>query len=438
MTLNLKGALRSILLPALLVAVLFSACSKDDHQDNNENNASNYSAEVIEKWMVMQQRLMKNAVGIPNHSLGRQFAYSGIAALESMSPGLKPNYMMLRKWNGISGLPHAQGGTEYHYPSSANAALAEINRLMFPNANAADKAAIDSLEHALKVGFLETQTATIVHQSGDFGKAVAVAVYNWSESDGYKNTTPYTIPVGPGLWKPTPPANANPATPYWGLNRPVIKHSTDNTMPPPPPLYSTEPGRPFYEMVKEVYTASQNLTTDQKEMAIFWRDVPGTTTPGHWLSILRQVINQTDAPLDKAALAYALCGGALNDAFISVFKAKYHYNLVRPITYIREVMEIGNWNSFIGTPAHPEYPSAHSSCSAAIAGAMEKLFGNNIGTFTDHTYDYLGLPARTYSTLTSIGDEAGRSRLYAGIHYSMSIDEGLKQGKKVANNIFKN
>jgi hypothetical protein len=43
---------------------------------------------------------------------------------------------------------------------------------------------------------------------------------------------------------------------------------------------------------------------------------------------------------------------------------------------------------------------------------------------------------RTYSSYTAIGEEAGMSRLYAGIHYLPAIQAGLNQGKKVAANIF--
>ena len=65
---------------------------------------------------------------------------------------------------------------------------------------------------------------------------------------------------------------------------------------------------------------------------------------------------------------------------------------------------------------------------------MKDIFGN-IGSFTDHTYDYLGFAPRTYSSITAIGEEAGKSRLYAGIHYQQSIDAGLAEGRKVAANI---
>jgi hypothetical protein len=172
-------------------------------------------------------------------------------------------------------------------------------------------------------------------------------------------------------------------------------------------------------------------------MAMFWRDVPGATSPGHWLSIVQQAVQQKGASLEKAALAYALTGAAINDGLICCFKAKYQYNLVRPITYIRDVMGHSSWTPYLTTPAHPEYVSAHANLSGAAAAVLENLFGN-VHSFTDHTYDYLSFAPRTYSSFTAIGEEAAQSRLYAGIHYQPSISAGLTQGRKVAANIFNN
>ena len=422
-------------LGTILAVVLLAQCKKEDGL--NEHRPSNESSEVIQKWMSLQIRLMKNTTGVPNQAFSRHFGYSGVAAFESIAPGIPGNSIWKNKWNGLTGLPAADNSANYYYPANVNAAMAAINRSFFPNANAADKATIDSLESALNQGFLTTQPLAKITKSNDFGKAVAAAVFAWSETDGYKNANaPYTVPTGPGLWKPTPPTNAAPATPHWGNNRTIVTGSTLNTLPPAPPAYSTDPSSPFYLMVKKVYDASQTLTEDQKAMAMFWRDVPGTSSPGHWLSILAVTVNKTNAKLDKAALAYALTGAAVNDGLISCWKGKFQYNLLRPVTYIRETMGHGEWNSYIGTPAHPEYPSAHSSRSGAAAGVLEKLFGN-VGTITDHTYDYLGYAPRSYSSFNAIAEEAGISRLYAGIHFQPAIDQGLLLGNKVADNIFR-
>jgi hypothetical protein len=417
-----------------LLLLLTTSCKKNDHP--HHGGSPSHPADVLDRWMTLQLRLMRNATGIPNQAFSRHFAYSGVAALEALTPDLPGRARWTPKWNGVTGLPSPERFKKYHTPASVNAAMATINRAMFTNASVADKAAIDSLEGAIKQQFI-SQKASVIAASESFGKAVANAVYNWSETDGYKYAnTPYTVPAGPGLWKPTAPAFSAPATPFWGQNRTLISGSIAGAQPAAPPAYSIDPTSAFYQMVKEVYDASQVLTDDQKAMAIFWRDVPGATSPGHWLSILQQVVRQDKAPLHKAALAYALTGIAINDALIACFKTKYQHNLVRPITYIREVMGHAAWNSFIGTPAHPEYVSAHSSLSAAAAAVLEKLFGN-CGSFTDHTYDYLALTSRSYPSYTAIGDEAGKSRLYGGIHYTVSINAGLVQGRKVAENIFK-
>lgn len=418
---------------------LLTGCKKWDDVGHwphgKQDDPADFSSQVIEKWMSLQLRLMRNATGIPNHGFSRQYVYAGIAAWESIAPGMPGSQQLNKKWNGLSNLPQAGNNPKHYWPANANAALAAINRSLFPNATAADKTAIDSLENALLESFRNKAPNSRLQTSIQFGKAVAASVYNWAETDGYKKANdPYTPPVGPGLWKPTPPTNGAAATPYWGNNRPVVKNSLWNTTPAAPPAYSTDPNSVFYKMVKQVHDVYQTLTTDQKNMATYWRDIPGVSSPGHWLSILLQTIRKTKTSLPKAALAYALTGAAANDALIGCFAVKYKVNLVRPITYIRETIGYGDWNAFINTPAHPEFPSAHSALSGGVARVIETLF-KNVHQITDHTYDYMGLSPRTYSSFTAIAEEAGVSRLYGGIHYQHSIDAGLQQGFKTGANI---
>jgi hypothetical protein len=63
-------------------------------------------------------------------------------------------------------------------------------------------------------------------------------------------------------------------------------------------------------MIKQLYNASQKLTRDNSAKALFWHDKPGVRSPGHWLSIVQQVLQQTHSP-------YALGGICVNDALIS-------------------------------------------------------------------------------------------------------------------------
>jgi hypothetical protein len=47
----------------------------------------------------------------------------------------------------------------------------------------------------------------------------------------------------------------------------------------------------------------------------------------------------------------------------------------------------------------------------------------------------MGMAPRPFSSLQAFGEDAGNSRFFAGIHYQPSINAGLEQGRKVAQNI---
>jgi hypothetical protein len=424
------------LVSLLFALACFTSCRKSDNGFRDDLSPHDFSSDVIDKWFTLEVRIYGDATLIPNGAFARPFAYSGISAYESLDPGPAS---WKDKYNGLSGLPQTERNRRYYWPASVNASLAEFNRTFFTptNVNPTDLAAIDSLENAIESSFSRVDPDELSRSRG-FGKSIANAVFAWSLTDGYiqDNALPYTPPMGPGLWVPTPPNKAAASGPFWEDNRPIIAGSGDNTQPGPPIPYSENPKSAFYKMVNDVYMVSKNQTTDQKNWALFWRDVPGVTTPGHWMSIIQQVIKQTHSPLDKAALTYALVGICLNDAVISVWDTKYTYNLVRPITYINTVIGDVNWASTIPTPAHPEYSSAHAVVSAAASDALTFIYGN-IGRFTDHTYDYLGFPARSFNTFRDIGIDAGNSRFIGGIHYQPTINAGLIQGRIVSGNILR-
>ena len=394
-----------------------------------------YTSDVAIEWMNMQLRLMRTATGIPNVAFVRPYAYSSIALYETVVPGM-PAYQSLEgQLSGLSGLPQTNPGFAYHWPGAANAALAYINKNMFPTTSDANKTAIDSLENALNIQYQGEADAETINRSIDFGKAVAQKVFDWAQTDGYLHASdPYSPPVGPGFWVPPTIPLPVSSTPYWGNLRNFVNGSDDNAQPGVPTTYSEDPTSDFYKMAKQVYDVSQTLSAEQTAMALYWRDVPGVTTPGHYVSILKQVLENDKPMLDEAAIAYALGGIVCYDAAISCWKTKYQYNLVRPVTYIRNVLGYTLWSPLLGTPAHPEYSSAHAVLSASVADVLTNVFGENYN-WTDHTYDYLGMAPRSFSSFRDFGIDAGNSRLYAGIHYQFSIDLGLVQGRKVAQNI---
>jgi membrane-associated phospholipid phosphatase len=142
--------------------------------------------------------------------------------------------------------------------------------------------------------------------------------------------------------------------------------------------------------------------------------------------------------LGTAVETYARVGLAVSDSFISCWHAKFDHNLIRPITYIQNMID-PNWNTPditdpVITPPFPEYTSGHSVQSGAAASVMTALFGDNY-FFIDNTHVKRGLAARAYDSFYAAADEAAISRLYGGIHYRPAIEQGAVQGKCIGEKI---
>ena len=445
-----KPSAKKWILFAGISLFIFSACQKQmdkpltkDEIANAKNNeihghpkqTNTYSSEAAFKWMDMQLHLSAtNATPIGGVPPQRYYAYSAIALYESVVPGM-PSYQSLStQLTAMPSMPETLPGLAYHWPTCANAAMAAMSRNFFPNTSAANKTSMDSLENALNSAYQNEVNNEEFQRSVQFGKAVAQLVFDWSKTDGAANANaPYTPPPGTGLWVPTPPAFLPAFGPHWGENRLLVTGSLDGSAPIAPPSYSTDPSSDYYKMVKEVYDISQMLTPEQTALALFYRDNPGYGG-GHYISILRQVLQQEQPQLDFTAMAFAKATIAIVDAGIGCFKIKYQYNQQRPITYIRGVLGHTLWNSLFPAPNFPDFPSAHSVAAGSFSGVMTDLFGANYH-FTDHSYDYLGMSPQSYSSFDDLATQIGKSRVYAGIHYTYSCVAGVGQGLKIGQNI---
>jgi PAP2 superfamily len=395
-----------------------------------------YPPDVAVIWMNMQLRLTKGTTGFNSVVSNRSYAYVGLTLYESIAQGIPGYRSIASQLNGSLVVPKPESGKKYFWPASANAALAFISKNIFANTTASLVSAIDSLESDFHNKFQTQATVEEIQRSAEYGKQVAAAIFEWSKTDGgheaYNKITSdsYIPPIGPGLWVPTPPAFSKPFHPTWGTNRTFIPGLTASTQPDPPPSYSEAQGSGFFIAMSEIYTISQSLSREDSVIAKFWADLPANyNVPAHAANIVSQLVLLKKLSLPEAALLYCKHGIAGNEAIISCYKTKYQYNVVRPVTCIRNVLGHGNWNSLIPTPAFPEYTSAHAVVSAAMAVVLEDAFGRQF-SFTDHTYDNL-YGARSFSSFEEYAKEAAMSRLYGGIHYRFAADEGLKQGKKV-------
>lgn len=403
-----------------------------------------YPADVAIAWIKMQQKLFVGTPGLLPHVTGRVCAYTGLAMYESIVPGMQGYQSIAPQLNGALTLPAITEGKQYYWPASANAALAFTLNNLLPHTSPALLQSVDSLEAYFYNAFRAGNDVQTLERSADFGKQIASAIFEWSKTDGgheaYKNpfSDSYVPPAGPGKWVPTGEYPfSQPVYPYWGNNRTFIPELAEATQPATPPPYSEKPGSDFYNAVNEIYTMSQNLSHEDSLTAKFW--AYELLTPGevaifedasHAAHIATQMVVLKKLSLQDAAILYCKAGIAANDAAISCVKTKFYYNLVRPITYIRTVLGHSEWHPVIHTPPFPEYTSAHATISMANAAVLEEAFGKNF-PFIDHSFDDSYGP-RSFDSFEAYAKEAAFSRLQAGIHYRFSMDEGLKQGRKVA------
>ena len=139
------------------------------------------------------------------------------------------------------------------------------------------------------------------------------------------------------------------------------------------------------------------------------------------------LISRRGLPLEVSVDMMARLGVAMADAFIGCWHEKTEYNLLRPVTYIRRVIDKG-WTPLLNTPPFPEYPSGHSTVSGAAATVLTAALGENYA-YEDFTHEREGLDGRAYGSFWDAAQEAGISRLYGGIHFRAAIEQGLAQGR---------
>jgi hypothetical protein len=422
---------------AIFGGMLLLACGAACRDSSNGAGAvsapvSSFDATTAREWFDLLTTSI-DIEGLNPPEASRCIGYAGVTLYEALVGGMAGSRSLGGQLNELPPLPAPPAGLMY-WPAAANAAVAQVLAELFVSASAPTLQAIQDKEAELEAEFVATTDAATLDRSIQHGQAIAAAISDWIDGDGYVqwNDCAFTVPVGEGLWEPTPPGFvANPLEPCWGNLRTFALLFAAECAPLSHPPFSSSAGSAFASEAQEVYDVGNSLTAEQQTIALFWADGAGSLTPpGHWISIAGQILAQEDIALDVAAEAYAKVGIAVADAFISCWEMKFHYNLLRPITYIQDPtgpIADGGWASFIGTPPFAEYTSGHSTQSGAAALVLTDLLGDV--PFTDHTHDGAGLAARRFQTFDEAADEAAISRLYGGIHFRSAIERGLEQGR---------
>jgi len=321
----------------------------------------------------------------------------------------------------------------------------------------------------------------------EVGRRAAAAILALRAGDGSEVPEPrigieYFPGDEPGVWRQDPISliplalGAN-----WGTVRPfVLRDGAQFRVPPPPPLESPEYAAAFDE-VKALGgdgAATPTLRTDeQTQIGIYWAydGTPSLCAPPRlYNQITLQIARQMHSNTVELARLLALVNVAMADAGIAIWESKYHYGFWRPITAIREAdpgtgpTGAGDGNpdtegdpffSPLGAPASnlqgpnftppfPAYPSGHAGFGGALFQTLRNFYGRDRIAFTfvsdelnGVTLDNEGNPRplvpRSFTSLSQAEEENGQSRIYLGIHFGFDKTEGIAQGRRVANYVFR-
>jgi len=394
---------------------------------------------VLRGWFDMALALTRHTATFSPPVASRAYGYLGVTAFEAVASGSGKLRTLAGQLNGLSATPAREAGVAYDDAVILDAALSSAVHDLFGNTGPTGHRAMDALDAKLQAEVTEGLAPDVVARSESYGRAVAAHILDWAKEDGGAAVAnmgfplEYKLKPGPAYWVPTSTIvqQQAPLLPDWGKNRTFAMPMGATCGLPAPPAYSEDTASEYYKEAREIYDTWRTLTSEQRAIARFWADdaMLSVTPPGHWLSIALQIVDREKLGLEKSVDVLARLGVAEADSFVGCWETKFVYDTVRPITYIRRVID-PQFETIVNTPPFPEFPSGHSAESAAAAIVLTSIFGDHYA-FDDDTDAEDGLKPRSFASFWAAANEAAVSRLYGGIHYRAAIEMGADQGRCV-------
>ena len=242
----------------------------------------------------------------------------------------------------------------------------------------------------------------------------------------------------------------------------------------------------FLSQAESLIAVSAQLTDQDRVIAEFWEDGPGTSFPPGTMMTFAQYVSIRDGH-DAAtdAQLFLAMGNAMLDAAIAAWDTKVEYDSGRPVQVIRDLGSLGligtpgvddltgetgfvidafagydpETGASLGTrtilaenfvtyqlptgdfsPPFAEYVSGHSTFSGAAAAVLKSFTGGSdfgastivpsFGSQFDPTFPVEPVNMG-WADFDTAAQEAGMSRIYGGIHFDAGNQDGLDLGAMV-------
>jgi hypothetical protein len=384
-------------------------------------------------------------------------------------------------YRGYTGLPAAPPDTSM--PAAIAQAAHDTLVALFPSQSASFDA-----ELAVDLARIPARKQREQENGIRLGRRAAAAILALRADDGSQYKEPkvgidYLTSDEPGMWRQDPISQIPLALgAYWGGVRPFVLRSVEPFRAPAPPAIDSEAYAIAFDEVKRLGGDGVATPTERSEeqtfAGIFWAydGTPSLCAPPRLYNQITVQIAEQQRSLSAIELArlLALVNTAMADAGVAIWESKYFYAYWRPITGIREADEgtgptgAGDGNpgttgdpefsplgapasNLVGpnfTPPFPAYPSGHAGFGGALFQTLRRFYGTDQIAFTFVSDEFNGvtlddqgnprpLIPRSFASLSEAEEENGQSRIYLGIHWSFDKTEGIAQGRRVADAVFR-
>ena len=225
----------------------------------------------------------------------------------------------------------------------------------------------------------------------------------------------------------------------------AIADPTQFVLGSPPPLDSLDYAAAFAEVALLGNAAIP--APDKSATFQYWSLPAGSDQPpGEWVKVALAVAATRDLSLGDAARLLALLTMAEADTTVATVGTKFANRHWRPAQAIPQADVDGNpltvadasWRPRGGNAGSPEWVSGHSSYSGAASTVLAGFFCTDGIPFDLVTDTAPGGQVRSYPSFSAAAAEAGRSRVYGGLHFEFSNQAGLKLGHDVAGEVLAN